>query len=176
MTDWGPIDTLELAWAREHRDHRETLADVCSATRRDIDEWHEALRTCEVDAPPPAAIARRIEIVRQSVLEGWSIKEIARRARAPRAFAVAIAAGLAGWRLPAEPLDPAALECLRRIAGSPTPAQAFPPGLVSRLQNDGWAHIDMRPSVHARRKGEKLGHLRITEAGIAALELQGARP
>lgn len=91
MSAWRPIDTLELAWARERLADRHLLADVISITGCSREEWQEAL---VANVPAPESAERRTEragIVARAWLEGWTVKEMARRAMAPRGHVLEVA-------------------------------------------------------------------------------------
>lgn len=73
------------------------------------------------------------------------------------------------------PLSGHGINALRHLKDfGPTPAQRFNPGVVNRLLREGLAAIVRAISPYATHKGRYIEHLKITDAGDAALA--GAAP
>lgn len=67
------------------------------------------------------------------------------------------------------PLSVAALDSLRDIERKPVPPQEVNPGVVNRLSREDLVELVPLPSPYAKHKGANIPHLRITDAGRAAL-------
>ncbi len=70
---------------------------------------------------------------------------------------------------PTHPLSPSALHALAEIARAPVPRQEVNPGVADRLEREDLVEVVDLPSPHKTVKGT-VRHLRITAAGLAALQ------
>jgi len=68
------------------------------------------------------------------------------------------------------PLTAHALEALSILAVKPRPYQEFNPGIKNRLFRENLVEEVMLPSPYATHKGRDIAHMKITDAGIAALD------
>lgn len=72
------------------------------------------------------------------------------------------------------PLTKHGLWQLGEIAKKPIPRQKANPGSANRLLREGLVDQVMLPSPFYIHAGDKIAHLKITEAGIARLKLETA--
>lgn len=94
MSGLDTFDHLALAWAAEYRAARHTLSEISTATGLDTSEISDWLQGGVIPLATEASIETRRAIIRDSLAEGLSIKDMARRALAPRAWVAEQAAGV----------------------------------------------------------------------------------
>lgn len=84
------IDGVEKAWGLEMRAARYSVSALAQASGRTVGQWF--LSFAVDDRPTPAEVAaERAAIIRKAWLDGFTCFEVARLARAPRAFCAAYA-------------------------------------------------------------------------------------
>lgn len=88
------LDHLALFWALEHKAARHTLNEIATATGIGTTEISERLQDGVVAIASTASIEARRAVILEGITEGLSIKDLARRALAPRAWVARVAAGV----------------------------------------------------------------------------------
>lgn len=83
-----PLDTIELAWARERRADRHPMHVIVQQSGRSEVEWTRALRDGEVAFAPNAVIDERYALIAQALTIGLSMDLMSNAVRAPRAWCV----------------------------------------------------------------------------------------
>lgn len=81
-----PLDTVEMAWARERRAERHSMQTIAQQSGRPEAEWTEAMRTGEAAFAPNAVIEERYALVREALRIGLSMELMSIALRAPRAW------------------------------------------------------------------------------------------
>lgn len=93
-----PLDSIELAWARERRANRHPMLVIVSQSGRPEAEWTEAMRTGEAAFAPNAVIEERYALVREALKIGLSMELMSIAVRAPRAWCAEAGRRAMAWR------------------------------------------------------------------------------
>lgn len=76
------------------------------------------------------------------------------------------------------PLTSHAIDVLKRLFVNPIPRQSLNPGVCNRLEREGLVYVEQLRSPfkahHGRHGKGTCAHLRITDAGIAALKARAS--